>query len=476
MKYKVTLAGVALLAAGNSWAATVPYYDVEEISVAAEGASYGPYPSAMSDDGTLIGTYSMKASLSQDIDLGLPFTFNRKCQYDDENCDLEFSGSQTSGDLSYENAYQAWRDAQYYAQDGGYESYMMGNAFSTSDDEDSDDDTITITSSDAMLFPFDSSGNYDTDVKVTDVFGDSGEDQFVVGYSSASYEGSTDRDFVRRAFIKYQGSAEVTSLLPDFYEDTDDSDADDANGGFSSAYKMKKVTYADGTSKTLVVGASSVSLPEDDDSSDVQDYFNYCYGLDDYNDDEIGTLNNLVYCSGFDTQAWAWDVNGLTDTTQTISGFALATEWLDDNEDNASSDITYSASALDINASGIAVGVSTFEYSDAATGGRQRAIIMTPDDSGSYGAPTELTDAARDIESASDEGDVLYNTWATTITDTNIVIGNREYNVKKSSNKPTEFFIYEIDNDSITFPLKNKKVQSTEQRLNGDSSAKTGAN
>ncbi len=488
MKCKVTLAGMALLVAGNGWAASDPYYSVEEISVSAEDAKYGAYPSAMSDDGTLIGTYSMKASLSQDIDLGLPFTFNRPCQYDDEMCELEFYGSEALTALSYNNAYQAWRDAQADALDEGYSSYMMGNAFdTTTDDSDSDSDTVTVSSA-TQLLPYDQ-GSYDTDVKVTDVFGDSGEDQFVVGYSSAPYEYSSGddsyvRDFVRRAFIQYKGSDYSTSLLPDFYEDTDDDDADDANGGFSSAYKIKKVTYTSGTEKTLVVGASSVSLPEDDDSDDVQDYFNYCYGLDDYDDDEISTLNNLVYCSGFDTQAWAWDVTGLTDTTQDISGFALATEWLNDNEDNDDSDITYSASALDINASGIAVGVSTFEYSDSALGGRQRAIIMTPDDYGDYSEPTELIEAAEDVEDTSDGdsegdnegGDALYNTWAIAINDSNIVIGNREYSVSKSLNKPTEFFVYDIDNDSISFPLEDKKVLSTEQRLNDDSSAKTGAN
>ncbi len=56
------------------------------------------------------------------------------------------------------------------------------------------------------------------------------------------------------------------------------------------------------------------------------------------------------------------------------------------------------------------------------------------------------------------------------------MIGNREYSASKNSNKPTEFFVYDIDNDSISFPLKDKKVLSTEQRLNGDSSAYTGAN
>ena len=485
-------ASLTLLLATNSWAAD-PYYNVEEISLTdTDNAdyNYGPYPSAISDDGSFIGTFSMKSLLSRDIDIGLPFTFNRACQYDDVFCDLAFYGSEDSDTLSYENAYQAWRNAQYDAQDYGYTSYMMANIYDTD------------SSSDTQLIPFDD-GDYDTDVKITDVTGDSGDDQFIVGFSSDTYEYSSDdseyqRDFVRRAFIKYKDSDEVISLLPDFYEDTDDDDADDANGGLSSAYKIKSVTI-DGTTKMFVVGAGSISLPEDDDSSDVQDYYNYCYGFDDYDEDDESTLNNLVYCSGFDTQAWAWDVTDLTDTTQNITGFELASEWLDDNEDNDSSDITYSASAFDINASGIAVGVSTFEKSSSATGGRQRAIIMTPysdddgddsydssdgnvtyddDDNVYYGAPIELTEAVDDVDD--DDGDTIYNTWAVAITDGDsddvMVIGNREYSATKSVNKPTEFFVYNLDDETIDFPLKNKKVLTTEQKNDGDSSSKTGAN
>jgi hypothetical protein len=477
MRYKLPLTGVALLLSANGWALPAPagtaYYNVETIDVTAEGASYGPYPSAISVDGTFIGTYSMKSYLSIDMDIGLPFTFNRDCQYDTVFCELAFYGSETSGDLSFYNAAQAWRNAQSDAQDSSYSSYMMGSTF------DTDNDIYT------EILPYDVD-HYTADVKVTDVIGDLDDDQFVVGYSSAPYvysatDFSYERDFVRRAFIKYQDSDEVISLLPDFYVDTDNEDAADANGGFSSAYKIKQVTFNNVT-KTLVVGAGSVSLPENDDSSDVQDYFQNCYFSD--TSDEISTLNELVHCPGFDTQAWAWDVSGLSDLTQDISGFTLATEWLDGNEDNDNSDATYSASALDINAAGIAVGVSTFEYSDAEQGGRQRAIIMTPSTDnmsvgfgdGSYGAPTELTKAARDIESAADQGDTIYNTWAIAITDTNTVLGNREYNVSKSVNKATEFFVYDIDQDSISFPLKDKKVLTTGQRLDSESSAKTGAN
>jgi len=445
MRYKLPLAGVALLLSANGWAGDIAYYTIEEIDVEAEGAIYGPYPAAMSEDGTFIGTYSMKAYLSKDIDIGLPFTFNRACYYDVVFCELEFYGSETYGNLNYDNAAQAWRNAQSDAQYGSYSSYMMANTL--------------VDGFDAAILPYDS-GYYTTDVKVTDVIGDSGEDQFVLGYSSAPYDGGT-REFVRRAFIKFQGSDAVTSLLPEF----------DTNGGFSSAYKIKEVTYGNGDIKTLVVGASSISFPEDDDSDDVQEYFQSCYFSEE--DDQISTLNELVSCPGFDTQAWAWDVSGLTDATQEISGFSLASEWLDDNEDNDGSDATYSASALDINSSGIAVGVSTFEYSDSEQGARQRAIVMSPSDAGEYGAPVRISEAEDGI---SDEDDNLYNTWAIGINDSDLIIGNREYSAVKTRNKPTEFFVYDLNAESISFPLLNKKVLSTKQRLAGDSASKSGAN
>ena len=447
MKFKIGFASITLLLITNSWAAQDPYYKIEEISVDAEGANYGPYPSAISEDGSFIGSYSMKASLSRDIDIGLPFTFNRACQYTDVFCDLEFYGSESADDLSYENAYQAWRNAQSDAQYGSYSSYMMGNTYDSGTDN--------------AVTPFEDSLD-STDVKVTDVFVSDAGDKIVIGYSSAAYIDG-EREFVRRAFIYNQSKDILNSLLPDFA----------TNGGFSSAYKIQEVTV-DGESKILVVGAGSISFPQDDDSDDEEEYFESCYFSDE--GDDIYTLNELVYCPGFDTQAWVWDVTDyLTQTAADgISGYALATEWLDDNQDNDNSDSTYSGSALDINASGIAVGVSTFEKSSSATGGRQRAVIMTPNEDGSYGAPTELTEAVADI--GDDDGDRIYNTWAAAITDSNIVIGNREYSVSESANKPTEFFIYDIDNDSISFPLKDLKVLTTKQRLNGESSAKTGAN
>jgi len=446
MKYTVNLSIVALLSASSAWAATTtPYYEYEILSPDTSGSYYGPYASAISDDGNTIGVYATQSKVEQDLDRGLPFTFNQTCFYDDEVCSLLFEGSEDSTDLSFENAYQAWRIASAYINQGilDPDSYFIA------------------ATSNVKVEGF---GN-DTDVKVTDVVDlDSGS--FTVGYGSAPYI-NDDREFVRRGFITdTSSSTQSISLLPDFYGAYDsDSDSNEIGieGGFSSAYKMREVTYSDGTSKTLIIGNSSKSIAGGDN-----DYFELCYNEGDLDDES--ELNQLVNCPGFDTQAWAWEYDS---SSTELTGFALATEWLDGNTTRAGSDAIYSAAALDINSVGVAVGLSTFEYSDSAEGGRQRAIYMTPDSTGAYGAPTELTEATSGV---GDQEDNLYNTWAQTITDGNLVMGNRQYEAVKGRNKPIEMFIYDIDSDTISFPFLDKKVLSTKQRLDGDSATLSGAN
>ncbi len=394
----------------------------------------------------LIAFNSLKANLVSNIDIGLPFTFNRECQWDTIVCKLQFYGSETAGQASYQNAYQAWRNAMANAALDGYSSYFMANTL--------------LNGSDQIQIPYALSDS-SSDVSVTDVSNSltvqDGID-YVVGYASAPYI-DNEREFVRRAFIK-ENFSQAIQLLPNFM----------TNGGFSSAYKVQDVTYANGESKTLVVGAASVSYPRNND-----DYFNDCY-FSDQNDNRY-SLNDLVYCPGFDTQAWAWDVTNALDSETELSGYALATHWLDDNNSNENKRNTYSASALDINSSGIAVGMSTFRRNNNSEGGRGRAIIMTPDGEGIYGKPVEMKRVYDDLDDGNEHAqNMLYNSWAQAITDNNIVIGNREYDSSKSVNLPTEFFVYDINSASIKVPLLDKKVLSTKQRLAGNSGEKRGAN
>lgn len=469
MKCKVTLlsASLALLAVNTSWAedesslSSDAYYAIEEISVTADGATYADYPAAMSEDGGYIATYSFKAALSANIDIGLPFTFNRDCQFDDEICELEFYGSENEDDLSFENAYQAWRIAQSDADLGSYTQYMFANTL-IDDSDQGEESPFWSSSSDG--------DEQSSDIKTTDVTDslDAFGDRFVVGYASAPYSGG-EREYARRAYIKSASGGVVTELMPDTF--------DDDNGGFSSAFKLQEVTYssseegAQEISKVLVVGSASRSYPGDDD-----DYFEICYNTSE--DDDVFDVNNLVYCPGFDTQAWAWDITDMTEG-EAQTGFALATTWLEGNELNEDS-LTFSANAFDINASGTAVGASTFAYFTSAEGGRQRAIIMTPtynSESGDYeyGSPVTITAATNDIE---DQDDLIYNTWALTISDDGLVVGNREYATSKGVNEPIEFFVYDSTTEDIKFPLDDLKVATTEQRLENDSYfvTKVGAN
>ena len=446
MKLKVTATTIALIMSSSiSAQALDAYYDIESISVSADGASYGPFPVAIAEDSAgnhFIGTYSMRASLSSNVDIGLPFTFNRECQYDYVLCELEFYGSETSGQSSYYNAYQKWRNAQSDADQGSYTSYMMANTLSDVTDQ-------------GMVLPFDANSNT-TDVKVTDVYvNDSGE-QFTIGYSSAPYS-SGSREFARRAFIQSVSTGAVTQLLPEFM----------GSGGFSSAYKIQKLT----DNRVIVMGAASRSYARNN-----VDYFNECYNSDEY--DDRYDVNDLVRCPGFDTQAWAWDVSDIVDGGSVPSDrkIELATTWLNNNTTNNGKSLTYSANAFDMNKSGLAVGTSTFEYRNDSEGARQRAIVMTPTSPGIYPSPVVITAATNDIE---DQDDLIYNTWALTISEAGIVTGNREFDVAKGRNKATEFFVYNNATGSIQIPLLDKKVTTTKQRIENSGSyfiAKSGAN
>ena len=442
MKYTKSISLAALLSTSSTWATTTTsYFESDIISPDTTGSNYGPYASGITEDNNTFSVYALKSQLDQDIDIGLPFTFNQACFYDDEVCETLYYGSEDSTDLSFENGYQAWRTAMANIDQGDQtpESYTVGATNNVKIEGFGDD----------------------TEVKVTDVV-KIGAELFAVGYGSAPYTAGA-REFVRRGFVVEPSTSSVSiSLMPDFATD----------GGFTSAYKIRDVKYVNDTfSKTIIVGNTSKSLAGGD-----TDYFDYCYNRGDETD--IDDLNYLVYCPGFDTQAWAWKYDS---SATELTGFALATKWLDDNSvRDTSSEVTYSAAAFDINYSGIAVGVSSFEYADDEEGARQRAIIMTPDDDGVYGAPTAITAATSetsdDASGSYNDNSTYYNSWAQTITDDNIVMGNRQYASSKNSNYPIEMFIYDIDADSITFPFLNKIVLTTKQRLAGTSASKVGAN
>ena len=254
MKYKISITIAALLSASSAWAVTTSaYYSYEILSPDTGDSNYGPFASAISDKG-VVGVYATKAVVDQNLDVGLPYTFNQACFYDDEVCDLIYSGSDSSSDLSYDNAYKAWRVATAQMDQGilDPESYFMGAA------------------DDVEIIGFGS----DTDVAITDVAEIDGT-SLVVGYGSAPYSDG-ERDFVRRGFVTTAGDSSASiSLLPDYYGDDDEG----VEGGFTSAYKIRTVTYSGGDTKTLIIGSSSKSLAGGD-----SEYFDYCYNEGDDDD------------------------------------------------------------------------------------------------------------------------------------------------------------------------------------------------
>lgn len=438
MNYTASISTAALLLASSTALAIVTpaYFTTEIVTDNTDGGNYGPFASAITEiDGNgdvQIGVYALKAQLSQDIDIGLPYTFNQECFYDYTICDKRFYGSENTSDLSFENAYQAWRNAMSNIDNGRIEpnSYFFA-----------------ATTENGSVTAF----GLDTDVKIMDVV-QLTSGTYSVGYGSAPYKPDNTRDFVRRGFV-LDASDNLISLTAPF----------ETKGGFSSAYKMREVTFSNGLSKTLIIGNASQSLPRGTD-----DNYRHCYRSNQ--EDDIYDLNELIYCPGFDTQAWAWEYDA---GKNALTGTALATEWLDKNKTNRGRESTYSAAAFDINKQGIAVGLSTFEFRNDRDGARQRAIIMTPSADGVYAKPTEITQVYNSID---DQEDTLYNTWAKTISDDNKVMGNREFAYIKGRNKPIEMFIFDNELKTIKFPFLDKKILSTKQRLEGASAAKDGAN
>jgi len=423
-KTKIAIAIISGLSISHlAFAGDAPYYTLKEIGSIPTGANFGAIPTAMSDDGKIFATQAMKAAILPSIDLGLPFTFNKDCQYDRDICELVFEGSENSQDISFENAYRQWRNAQSNAV-AGYSSYVFANISSGEFTQASNENA-----------------------KITDILNDA---SLFVGYRSLPGGTGGEAGQASKAFIS-DGSTETLLLGP--YT---------AKGGFSAAYKIKKVG-----GKTYVIGSVGVSLPKNGD------YYQYCYNTEEL--DSRYNYNDLTYCPGFDTQPYYWEISGTTITKQ---GYLTNNQnkWLGDREEQP-----LTASALDINKAGVAVGFSSFSDYDGDHGGRTRAISMTPDAQGKYTLdPKRLELTTSNISKDKDE--YIYNTWGFYISDKKslsgnyVVVGNSESNITKRRNKPVEFFITDDKNSAIVFPLKDKRVLSTKQRNDGTSESRDSMN
>lgn len=426
------------------------YYLIEEVEINQAGdfteANFGPFAQAISDDGYYIGAFSTRSSIKQ-YDYGLHYLYEKRCYFDSKVCEADWEGSNNETQVSYENGLKFWRNAQTFADENGYDSqfftYLIAGMSEPSE----------------AYIPFDGSRSFSTDQVITAVT-NNGD---IAGYGSAPYSTSAPyvRDFVRRGF--YQSAAgELCELKPSI---------EMTNGGFSAAYEVRTVTSEDGSQKTLVFGHASVNRPEDSNK-----YFDRCFNSDD--DNNRDNLNQMTYCPGFNTQPWIWDVtNGCAEGS--LEGEAMVlnptNDWIEQRNDRDST--IYSGIAFASNDKGIAVGLSTLYYRNEERGARERAIIMKPNSTGVYdSAPVYLEKIELDISSdKGDREDYIRHTWAADINNSDIIVGNRIYDITKGRNHPTEFFVYNLQTDTYTTPLKDKTILNKKQRLAGASDNKNGA-
>lgn len=275
MKFKITALAAVLLVSGNAYAVdSDAYYKIEILSSSSalpSGAKYGPYPSAISADGKVIAAHSYQSALSLDIDVVLPYTFNKPCQYSHEFCELEFHGSDNAGQLSQGNAYEKWRN-------DFISKTATQHLFSS---------FVPLTSSAQSKMPVEIAK--DVDLKITAVL------------NNGSYVG----------YFNKLGKPEIRTA---FYVDASGSyhklEATGGNNQFNSVYDIKIIN-----SKTIIVGTASIKE---------NNYHDECY-TGNYQD--TYTKGDLAYCPGYNTKAYFWDV------TDTKSG-KLMGSWLSSESDN----------------------------------------------------------------------------------------------------------------------------------------------
>ncbi|MFO6422145.1 DUF3466 family protein [Motilimonas sp. KMU-193] len=452
MKVKLSALSLALgmvYAAGSTAAPVNPgaYYEIEEISVDRSGdfadANFGPYAIAISPDGTQAAGVTTRSSIGM-LDYGLHFTYEKECYYSNEICDVLFKGSDNPDKLTYENAIKQWRMDQNEAGERLYSSQFIPFTLNASGQPEKE-----------MAFDLSNSGT--TDQVVTDI----ADDGSMVGYGSAEYSTGApfSREFHRHAFYK-DASGAFCQLKPS---------TDLTRGGFSAAYNISTVTLPNGQTRTLVFGHASVNRPNDENV-----YLDRCF--DSNKDDDRYNLNELVYCPGFNTQPWVWDVTDGCATGE-LEGEAMVAnpteQWLDKPRSERRN-MQYSANVFNADDQGIAVGFSTLPYRSSERGDRARAIYLEPDNNGAYiGAPIEITQVEQGID---DPDDNLRHTWAVDINNNGIIVGNRFYDTIKGRNYPTEFFVFNKESKAIEFPLEDKNVRTKKERVEGSNSNKPGSN
>jgi len=395
---------------------------------------FGPFVSAMdtSSAATSTAVYTNTYAQPFTYDIGAPWTYgasqyDKYCVYDDEVCEMLWKGSKSDGS----DGLYVWRSNILNTYNANYvpetEYEILGV-----------DSAISVVASSTKVTAINSAGE-----KIGNI--------------------TDGASFTRRGFH------ESTSLLAN-----DFTGAGGDNGGFSAVYDFTNVVLPN-FSKTLIVGQSSVSWANQNDS-DAR--FNACFNA--AVDDDRYDYDDLYYCPGFNLQASYW-VSDDTDNVKTFSS-----TWINSLV-GSESDATYIANAYAINTSGFAVGFSTQNIYSGDSGGRARAVIFQPEvvDSNNLNySMTEIVDptdddAIRDTV-AIDITDTVYN--ATTkimdtaiVTDASqafIVVGNRTYAQAQNRSYATEFYAYDVSNpNAVRYPFEAdpiKGANSQVSKINND--------
>lgn len=444
------LAGIISLLFCSSAMAAVSVSEVANETAQTNAYPFGPFATAMDTASGATTTASITQAYAQPFwyDLGAQWTYNEYCTYNSNICETLWDGTPQE---SLSDGIDKWRQ-------NILNTFILNSGFSSESD--------AVVSGAAALYP---TADIGKSSRITAIYGSD-----VVGYQTIGGDASDQANNIAR-----QGFYNDRFLKPVTL-------ADDLNG-FTSAYDFADVTLPGFSTKTIIVGQSSVSWA-DRLPTDAKDTarFSACYSA--ALDDDRSDFDDLYYCPGFNLQAAFWDASN------PASANLMATKWLSDDTSTFSNNgteeaSTYTANAYAINTSGYAVGFTTENINSNDNGGYNWATIFTPAVSGAtltY-TPKELINAGTGF----DYKDEFLNTVAIDITDTVynaaskafttadgsankqafLVLGNRKVTKSQNGNRADEFYIYNVANDNVTLPLRNlprNGANSRATKINND--------
>lgn len=180
------------------------------------------------------------------------------------------------------------------------------------------------------------------------------------------------------------------------------------------------------------------------------DFYNWCFAG---NDDEYGDFR---YCPGLDTQASFWLLNGSGGFNKLIQ----APDYGRQRDEVLQTASAFSAATFNGTLYGVGYS-STGEVGSGDLDGRNLASYWTLDlDAGTVGATKIIP--LPDGEPGKDDS-VLQNSWAVSVNENGYVIGNQRYSINKGQNRPTEMFLFNLNNPgtAASIPLQDKPLSGS---------------